>query len=155
MGMYFGLPVDLQLFRICVRLLCQYALSCIHTNTSTMYSREIITHVLLAAGCSVQSISDSITPLLPYLSVLDPTSVALQGKSYEDVFSQMVDKARSNTETAMFDLLQVERVVLYLSSGKERVSAAAIRCLVEIGTIINALIADKHSIKVCYWIGLD
>ena len=148
MGMYFGMPVDLQLFRICIRLLCQFALVCIHTNTPTTYNREIITHVLLAAGSSVQSISDSVTPLLPYLNILDPTSVALQGKSYEEVFTQMVDKVRTHTETTMFDLLQVERVVLHLSSGKERVSTAAIRCLVEIGTIVNALIMDKHPIKV-------
>ena len=148
MGMYFGMPVDLQLFRICIRLLCQFALACIHTHTPTAHNREILTHVLLAAGSSVQSISDSVVPLLPYLSILDPTSVALQGKSYEEVFTQMVDKVRTHTETTMFDLLQVERVALYLSSGKERVSAAAIRCLVEIGSVVNALIMDKHPIKV-------
>lgn len=145
MGFYFGLPLDLQLFRVCVSLIRQYSLLCVQTHSPLLYTKQIVHCVSLAAGCGVKTVSNSVVPLLPFLATLDATVPSqLHPAAREEYLSQLAGEIQVQHEVPLFDLLQLERLAPYLPAGQERVSVAVLRCL----GAIRAGIGSLHTVNV-------
>ena len=145
MGSYFGLPLDLQLFRVCVSLIRQYSLLCVQTHSPLLYTKQIIHCITIAAGCSVKTVSNNVLPLLPFLATLDSTiPTQLHPAAREEYLSQLAAEIQVQHEVPLFDLIQLERLAPYLPTGQDLVSLAVMRCL----SAIRSSIASLHTVNV-------
>ena len=59
-GYFFGLTLELHIFRVVVSLIREYGLLCV--KSPLLFTNQIFHCIMLAAGCSVKLIRDSVTP---------------------------------------------------------------------------------------------
>lgn len=154
-GYFFGLTLELHIFRVVVSLIREYGLLCV--KSSLPFTNQILHCVMLAAGCSVKLIRDSVTPLLPFIATLGSSvPEPMQVSSREEALNQVVSEVQAQQEVSLFRLVQLEHLAPFLPMGKETVAAAVLRCL----SSINSSIAVMHSINQstlrvverCYWV---
>ena len=141
-GYFFGLTLELHIFRVVVSLIREYGLLCV--KSPLLFTNQILHCIMLAAGCSVKLIRDSVTPLLPFIAALGSSvPEPMQASSREEVLNQLVSEVQAQQEVSLFKLVQLEHLAPFLPMGKETVAAAVLRSL----SGINSAIAMMHSIN--------
>ena len=154
-GYFFGLTLELHIFRVVVSLIREYGLLC--AKSPLLFTNQILHLVMLAAGCSVKLIRDSVTPLLPFIATLGSSvPEPMQASLREEALNQLVSEVQTQQEVPLFKLVQLEHLAPFLPMGKETVAAAVLRCLSNIHSAIAVMHSINQStlrvIERCYWI---